>query len=170
MTLPKNEYPNYAQSYVDAAIKTEKNILENLQYSLSLVFETLGDLSKNKYDYAYAKDKWTIKELVQHLIDSERIFAYRALRISRDDTQNLLGFDETDFMTNFNLNDASMINLLKEFSLVRKSNIAMFKGFSNQMLQKIGEASNQPISVRALGVLMSGHVIHHINVIKERYL
>ncbi len=170
MTLPKNEYPNYAQTYVDAALKTNKNILDNLQHSLNLVFETLGNLPKEKQDFAYADGKWTIKELMQHLIDSERVFAYRALRISRNDKENLLGFDENDYAKYANTNDIEFIDLLKEFSLARKSNIAMFTGFSDAMLLKIGTASDQPISVRGLGVLMSGHVLHHLRIIEERYL
>ena len=170
MTLPSNEFPNYAQPYVYAAQKTTKNILENLQYSLNLVFELLGDLPMEKHEYAYAEGKWTIKELVQHMIDTERIFAYRAHRISRNDQENLFGFNEGEFIVNSNANAIDLIDLLKEFSLLRKSNITMFKNFSDDMLLKIGEASSQPISVRALGVLLSGHVLHHLTVIEERYL
>jgi len=170
MALPKNEFPSYATPYVMAAQKTDKNILENLQYSLNYLFEILGDLPKEKQNYAYAEGKWTVKELVQHLIDTERIFAYRALRISRNDKINLLGFDENEFAKNANVNNIEYIDLLKEFSQVRKSTISLFNGFSEEMLLKTGLASNQTISVRALGVLLSGHVLHHLEVIKERYL
>lgn len=170
MTLSENEYPNYAKLYVDAALKTNKNILDNLQFSLNEVFEVLGDLSVEKQNYAYAEEKWTIKELVQHIIDTERVFAYRAFRISRNDKENLLGFDENEFMDNTNVENIAYIDLLKEFSQVRKSTITLYKGFSEEMLLKIGTASEQSISVRALGVLLSGHVLHHLSVIKERYL
>ncbi len=170
MTLPTNEYPNYAKPYVDAALKTDKNILDNLQFSLNELFEVLGDLSVEKQNHAYANGKWTIKELIQHIIDSERVFAYRAFRISRNDKENLLGFDENEFMNNANVENIAYIDLLKEFSQVRKSTITLYKSFSEEMLLKIGTASEQTISVRALGVLLSGHVLHHLNIIKERYL
>ncbi len=170
MNLSKNEYPDYAVPYVNAALDTNKNCIDNLQYSLNKIFEILGNLPNEKQNYAYANGKWTIKELLQHLIDTERIFAYRALRISRNDKENIRGFDENDFVNNANVSDIAFIDLLKEFSQVRKSTITMYNGFTKEMLLKVGTASNLSISVRALGVLLSGHVLHHLRIIEERYL
>ncbi|MEE9349581.1 MAG: DinB family protein [Flavobacteriaceae bacterium] len=170
MRVPNNEYAPFYENYILTALKTNDNIIECLQESLEKVFLILGDISPDKHLYAYAESKWSVKELLLHMIETERIMAYRALRISRNEAQNLPGFDENAYVTNANANSIPFVDLLKEFSLVRKSTIALFKGFSDDMLLRIGTASDTRISVRALGFLLSGHVLHHLNIIEERYL
>jgi len=170
LELLKNEYAPFYEPYILAASKFDKGIIENLQNSLIHFFELLSDIPEEKQLFAYADNKWTIKELVQHMIDTERVMSYRALRISRGDKIALAGFDENEFISNANANQIPFIELLKEFSLVRKSSIAMFKGLSNEMLFLKGTASETEISVRALGYILTGHVLHHLNIIKERYL
>lgn len=170
LKLPDNEYAPFYKPYILAASKSDKGIVENLQDSLVRFFEILSELSEEKQLFAYAENKWTIKELVQHMIDTERVMSYRALRISRNDKIDLAGFDENDYVSNANANQIPFIELLKEFSLVRKSTIAMFKGFTDEMLLRKGTASETEISVRALGYILTGHVLHHLRIIEERYL
>ena len=124
----------------------------------------------DKFDYSYAEGKWTIKEIIQHIIDTERIFAYRALRISRNDKTPLPGFDENDYVDNTNAKRRGIQDLLSEFSAVRHSNLLMYKSFSDEQLRRIGIASNNEVSVRALGFLILGHLKHHQKVFQERYL
>ena len=170
LELPANEYAPFYKPYILAAATSDLGIIENLQDSLNQFFELLSSLPEEKQLFAYAEKKWTIKELVQHMIDAERVMSYRALRISRGDKTSLAGFDENDFVSNSNANLIPFIELLKEFSLVRKSSIAMFKGFTDEMLCCKGTASEAQVSVRALGHILTGHVLHHLNIIKERYL
>jgi hypothetical protein len=170
MRLNENEYSSFNKPYILEALNTGKEIIPNLQESLMRFFELLSELPEEKQLYAYETGKWTIKELVQHMIDNERIFAYRAHRFSRGDTTELLGFDENFFMENSNANEIPFVELLKEFSLVRKSTIVLFKGFTDEMLLKKGIASESLISVRAIGLLLTGHVLHHLQIIEERYL
>jgi len=170
LELLKNEYAPFYEPYIMAASKSDKGIIENLQNSLIQFFELLSDIPEEKQLFAYAENKWTIKELIQHMIDTERVMSYRALRISRGDKTALVGFDENDFVRNANANQIPYVELLKEFSLVRKSSIAMFKGISDEMLLLKGTASDTEVSVRALGYILTGHVLHHLNIISERYL
>ena len=124
----------------------------------------------DKFDYRYAEGKWTIKEIIQHIIDTERILAYRALRISRNDSTPLPGFDENNYANNTAANTRSLQDLLTELSAVRHSNLLLFKSFSKEQLLSRGIASDQPISVRAIGFMLIGHQKHHQKVFAERYL
>ncbi len=169
MKLFKDEYNNFYQPYIDA-VNLDEGILINLQNSLNKLFEVLGDIPTEKQNFAYAEGKWSLKELLLHLIDTERVMAYRALRISRQDETNLAGFDEQKYIWNANSENIEFIDLLKEFSLLRKANILLFKGISTEMLELKGTANDFPISVRALGYILSGHVLHHLKIVKERYL
>jgi uncharacterized damage-inducible protein DinB len=124
----------------------------------------------DKFDYQYAEGKWTIKEIIQHLIDSERVFSYRALRISRNDKTPLPGFDENDYVANSNGKERSLQSLLTEMAVVRQSTLSLFNSFSHEQLTKIGNASNREVSVRAIGFIIIGHQKHHQKVFSERYL
>lgn len=171
MKLSQTEYPSYFNNYIALAHEgSSEGIIETLQLSLEQFFLILSNLPEDKLLYAYEEGKWTIKELVGHIIDTERILAYRALRIGRNDKVNLLSFDENDFVANSNANDIPFVELLKEFSLLRKSTIAMYQSFNDTMLKRIGLMSGSNVSTQALGYVLSGHVIHHLNILKERYL
>lgn len=130
----------------------------------------LGSLSDEQLQYRYAEGKWTIKDIVGHLIDAERIFAYRALRFARKDATDLAGFDENSYVPASNANERSIQDLLAEFTVVRAATFALFKSFSDEMLTLSGTANNNPISVRALAYIIGGHEMHHLAVIKERYI
>jgi uncharacterized damage-inducible protein DinB len=168
--IPKNEYVPYFEQYIQLVSKEGKSILENLEDSQKEFESTLRNLHIEKHDFAYAEDKWTLKELIQHVIDTERIFCYRALCFARKDTTPLPGFDQDVFVDNDTANDRNYYDLLDEMETLRESTIQLYKSFSDEALLRIGVASDTEMSVRALGFLFSGHQIHHLNVVKERYL
>jgi uncharacterized damage-inducible protein DinB len=124
----------------------------------------------DKFDYRYAEGKWTIKDILQHLIDTERIFAYRALRFSRNDLTPLSSFDENEYVIEAKANRRSIQELLTELAVVRQATLSLFKTFSEEELLRIGTASSKPISVRALGFVIIGHQNHHQRFFEERYL
>lgn len=117
----------------------------------------------------YAPGKWTIKNIIQHVIDTERIMSYRALRFARKDSTPLPGFDEDYFAMNTKADNRTLNDLLEEFNIVRKSSIALFKSFNDEMLKQTGISFNKAISVLALGFTIAGHQIHHLNIIRKNY-
>lgn len=166
--LPVNEYSKFNATYIQAIENVE--LFEELEISLHSFIKFVQNIPMDKFDYSYAEGKWTIKEIIQHVIDTERIFAYRALRISRNDKTPLPGFEENDYAVNTDAKSRSIQNLLTEFSAVRHSNLLMFKSFSDEQLTRIGTASENTISVRAIGFILIGHQKHHQKVFEERYL
>jgi uncharacterized damage-inducible protein DinB len=166
--LPVNEYAGHFSTYIQAAANVE--LIEELEICLHDFIKFVQNIPMDKFDYRYAEGKWTIKDIIQHLIDAERIFAYRALRISRNDKTPLPGFEENDYVENTNANGRSIQDLLTEFSAVRQSTILLFKSLTDEQLKRIGIASNNEISVRALGFVTIGHQKHHQKVFQERYL
>ena len=166
--LPVNEYAEYYFQYIN--VLGEATLLEELEISLHEFIRFVQNIPMDKFDYRYAEGKWTIKEIIQHVIDTERIFAYRALRISRNDTTPLPGFDENEYINNTAANARGIQDLLTEFSAVRHSNIYLFKSFSIEQLERMGIASNAGVSVRAIGFILIGHQKHHQNIFEERYL
>jgi len=170
MTKPeKKEYPEFFQTYINA-LKTEDSLLNHLETSLKYFEEVLLEIELGKQEYRYAEGKWTVKEIVQHLIDVERVFVYRALRYSRKDSGPLLSFDENSFVANYDINKRNFDDMLNEFTLLRRSTIFMFQDFEEEILDRTGKVGDQSISVRAIGYICSGHVMHHLKVIKERYI
>jgi hypothetical protein len=132
--------------------------------------EFLKAIPAEKIDYRYAADKWTIREVLQHIIDAERVFAYRALRFARKDKTPLPGFDENLFAENSKADTRDWNSLIEEYNLVRKSNEYMFASFDQDQLDADGLAGNNANYVLALGYVMVGHALHHQKVTKERYL
>jgi uncharacterized damage-inducible protein DinB len=166
--LPVNEYAGHFATYIQAASNVE--LIEELEICLHDFIKFVQNIPMDKFDFRYAEGKWTIKDIIQHLIDAERIFNYRALRISRNDKTPLPGFEEDNYIDNTNANGRSIQDLLTEFSAVRQSTILLYKSFSDEQLKRIGIASNTEISVRALGFVTIGHQKHHQKVFQERYL
>lgn len=167
--LPKNEYAPYFEQYIKLVDIENKSIIENLEDSQTVFDSFMRSFPKEKHELAYAEGKWTIKEVIQHIIDTELIFCYRALCFARNDKTSLPGFDHDLYVKNSNANSKNYFDLLDEMSTFRKNTIQLFKGFNNEALLRIGEASKNKISVRALGYLFSGHQLHHFSIIKERY-
>lgn len=165
----KKEYPEFYQTYINA-LEVDDTLLNHLESSLKYFEEVLLDIALSKQEYRYAEGKWTIKEIVQHLIDTERVFIYRALRYSRKDSGSLLSFDENSFVTNYQINKRNFDDMLNEFTLLRRSTIFMFQDFDEEIMDRAGKVGALSISVRAIGYICSGHVMHHLKVIKERYI
>lgn len=166
--LSANEYNEYYVAYIGLA--GSNSLIDGLQEGLKTTVEFLKRVPEEKLEYRYAEGKWTIKEILRHIIDTERIFAYRALRFARNDQTALPGFDQDAYISPSNANLKTLDNLLHEFETNRLSTISLFRNFSDSMLKGIGEASNNPMSARAAGFIIIGHEIHHCSVIEERYL
>ena len=166
--IKTNEYAPYYGTYISKA--PDMDIIEGLRQNGKLIKEALESLPEDKWDHSYAPGKWTIKELVHHIIDTERIFSYRALRFGRGDTTDLPGFDQDDFVSGANSNSRTSVSLIAEYKAVRESTICLFESFSQDDLLRIGIASGSPMSVRALGFVIVGHETHHLNILNERYL
>ncbi|NRS87611.1 putative damage-inducible protein DinB [Flavobacterium sp. 7E] len=166
--LKKTEYAPYFEGYVQAA--KEADLIEELEICLHDFIRFVQNIPMDKFDYRYAEGKWTIKEIIQHLIDTERIFAYRALRISRNDQTPLPGFEENDYVANSNANERNLQGLLTEMAVVRQATLSLFKSFSKEQLLRTGIASNNTVSVRAIGFITIGHQKHHQQIYQERYL
>ncbi|MDN3673542.1 DinB family protein [Flavobacterium branchiarum] len=166
--LLENEYSGGFKTYVQEAGNV--NLIEELEISLHDFIRFVQNIPMDKFDYRYAEGKWTIKEIIQHVIDTERIFAYRALRFSRNDKTALASFEENDYVDNTNANARGLQDLLTELSAVRHSNLLFYKSLSEEQLKRVGTASNNQISVRALGFIIIGHQKHHQKVFQERYL
>jgi hypothetical protein len=164
----ETEYAAYYQGYVDQV--TEGDIMQVLRSELDDLDVLLGRVPAEKETYAYAEGKWTIREIVGHLIDGERVFGYRALCIARGEKQNLPGFDQNDYMLTAPYNAIELEDLLSEMRLVRLSNIAMFRSLDEEGWNRAGMANGNEVTVRAIAFIMGGHVRHHMNVLKERYL
>ena len=166
--LPINEYADFYKSYIQALEDVE--LIEELEISLHDFIRFVQNIPMDKFDYCYAQGKWTIKEIIQHLIDSERVFSYRALRISRNDKTPLPGFDENEYVANSNGNKRNLQGLLTELAVVRQATLSLFNSFSQEQLQYVGIASDNEVSVRAIGFIIIGHQKHHQKIFVERYL
>jgi len=148
----------------------EDDLLEAFSKQSAAFIRFLETIPTEKYDYRYAEGKWTIKEVLQHIIDAERVFAYRALRFARKDGTPLPGFDENLFAANAKADQRSWDKLVEEFKVVRRSSELMFQSFDDDQLQSRGISSNNANYVLALGFVIVGHAVHHQKITKERYL
>lgn len=163
-----SEYDPYYAKYI--SLITEPDLIKVLEEQPAELRSLLGSLDEEKGKFAYAEGKWTIKESISHLIDGERIFAYRVLRISRGDKTPIEGFEQDGYIENSHANDRSFDDLLEELGLLRKANVRLLKTLREDGWMRTGTASEKPISVRALGYIMAGHVRHHIGIFKGQYL
>lgn len=167
-TLAKNEYDSYYQLYLNL-VDEETELIQGFKEEHKKNLHFYQNIPVEKLHYQYAEGKWTPKEVFQHIIDTERIFCYRALRIARKDFTELPGFDQDAYVPNSYANLKSLEQLLDEYSSLRLANISLYKGFSNEILKHLGKASKGPVSVRAIPFILMGHEKHHINIFKEKY-
>lgn len=165
----EGEYTPYAIMYI-RLVPDEGLLLQYLKEHFEKTRELTLSLSEEKLLYRYAANKWTIKELLVHITDDERIYAYRALRFARGDKTQLPGFEQDDFVSYSNANNRPVRNILEELEAVRNATITLFESFDSAALSRKGIADNNPVTVRALGYHIAGHELHHINIIKEKYL
>lgn len=163
-----DEHAAYYSRYID--LVPEGNIIELLFQQIDETKNLFLSIDEEKSKYRYAADKWSIREVLGHILDGERIFAYRALRFSRNDSTEIAGFEQNLYTANSNHDNILLSNLLEEFILVRKSNILLFQSFTEDMWLRRGVASKNSVSVRAIPFIMFGHCTHHLNVIKNKYL
>lgn len=164
----ENEYGAYYHGYIQKV--PTGTIVENLENCIKETVTVLKDIPEEKGDYRYAEGKWTIKELLQHMVDVERVMSYRALRVGRGDQTPIPGFDQDEYVLTCNAADRTVADLTAEFQAIRQATIHLFEHFTDEMLLNIGNASGNPISTRALGFILIGHELHHMNILKERYL
>lgn len=164
----KNEYFHYYETYV--SLVDETDIVAAFESQSDELSELFDSISEEKSAFAYAEGKWSIKELVGHLIDGERMFGYRALRISRGDETPIEGFEQDGYVENAPFNDYRFSDLAEELLFVRKASILFFKHLKETDWTRMGTASGNPVSVRALAYIMVGHIRHHTNILRDRYL
>ena len=161
------EYGAFYQTYINYTSGKDYSILVQ-QYNERII-EAWNAIPTEKINFAYAPDKWTIKQMLQHVIDTERIFAYRALAIARKEPAALLGFDENEYAKNATASHRNWKEMIAEWKILRLSTNILFGSFTEEDLKQKGTASNLPISVNALGFIIFGHALHHLHVLKERY-
>ena len=170
--MPKplpGEFAPFYQGYVDQ-VKGE-DVVDILASSHEPLQFFLQQLENKDLSYSYAPGKWTLAQLLQHVIDTERVFAYRAMCISRGEKQGLPGFDENEYAAEAPSAGRKWKGLAEELLTLRKASIILFRSLEKEnALNKTGTASGKSISVNALGFIMAGHVLHHINIIKDRYI
>lgn len=164
----KDEYAEFYANYV--SLVEENDIVTALREQTNNVRELLGGISTEKQNYRYAEGKWSVREVLGHLVDAERVFSYRALRISRGDETPLASFEENFYVAESNFAWTEFSDLLEEFSALRQSNVLLFKNLTDEMRLRRGTASGATVSVRALAFIMCGHVSHHANILRTRYL
>ena len=163
-----SEYAPFYAGYV--AKVPEGDLVATLDGQSGEYFQALNPITDTKGNFAYAPGKWTIKELLLHVVDAERVFSYRAMRIARSDTTPLPGFDEKAWVPHSGANDRSVADLLGEFRAVRGATLAMLRHLPPDSVTRRGVASEREISVRALAWIIAGHAIHHLGILRERYL
>ncbi|MBT8287516.1 MAG: DinB family protein [Flavobacteriaceae bacterium] len=166
--LQQGEYGDYYHGYIQLA--GEQELLTALEKSGSKMIEFFNSIPESKMEIAYARGKWTIKELIVHLIDAERVFTYRAMRFARQDSTDLPGFDQDEYVAVSKANERSKKSLIEDYKAVREATINLYRSFDDDMLRYIGTANNNPASARAIGFIIVGHERHHAQIISERYL
>ncbi|WP_209389293.1 DinB family protein [Chryseobacterium sp. RR2-3-20] len=163
-----NDFEKYVQRYLN--LIPSDNWIEELTESGKKTVEIYSDIFEKQSLFAYDTGKWTLKELLLHLSDTERVFQYRILAIARGDQNELPGFDENSYANNSFANERSLQSLIEEYKLIRNSSEILLKSARSSALQNVGNANGNRISAETIGKLIVGHNIHHLNIISERYL
>ncbi|MGM0834577.1 MAG: DinB family protein [Bacillota bacterium] len=164
----ENEYPSYYYNYIK--LVPSGNLLEILEDQIKEAVTFFSGLSEEQGNLAYANGKWTVKEVIGHIIDTERIMSYRLLRISRGDKSPLAGFSEEDYAVEGKFTERMLTELVEELQTVRKSTISLLRGMPEHVWLRGGIANELPVTAQAVAYIIAGHLIHHLNIIEERYL
>jgi len=162
-----NEVVDFFQAYVAKA--QGNDLFAALDHALQRARSIAATISPDREEHRYAEGKWSIKEVYQHITDTERILSYRALRFARNDATELAGFDENDYVARAGTERRTLNDLFEEHIIVRNATTALFHSFSGDMLTRVGVANGNTISVRALGWSIAGHALHHMDIIDQRY-
>jgi hypothetical protein len=168
INLNPNEVAPYYVDYIK--LVPEQDIVKGLTNQTEELIHFFTSIPVFKHEFRYMEGKWTVKDIILHLIDAERILSYRALRIARNDKTALPGFEENDYVISARANERVFESLLAEYKTVRQATISLFESFSKEDLQQLGLASNNSVSVRGIGYIILGHELHHKQIILERYL
>lgn len=164
-----SEYNQFYSGYLNM-IPAETNLIMGFQDNLHAIQTFFNDIPQEKLEYKYDVDKWTVKEVFQHMIDCERVFQFRCFHIARHDKTPLPGFEENDYIASSKANTKSIETLIGEFTIVHKGFIALLQSVSIEDLMQISVVNGAPVSARALAFITLGHYKHHVNIIKQRYL
>lgn len=162
------EFGAYFGRYIDLVSEQDLNLA--LAKSLQSGLPFWSSIPEEDAAYRYAEGKWSVKQVLLHIIDTERIFCYRALSFARGETQSIPGYDENAYADNSDTELRTMQSLVEEYKSVRNSTLTLFKNLSAEAMIAIGNANDMPMSARAAGFIIVGHEMHHMNVVKERYL
>ncbi len=168
MNISHDEFNPYYLPYIQLA--ANQDIVLGLKKNVISVIDFYQNIPSEKLEHAYAEGKWTPKDILLHIIDTERVFVYRAMRIARQDKTEMVGFEQDDYVDAGKANNRTINSLIEEYKAVRNATIVLFDSFSDEELKSIGKANGSPVSVRAIGYIITGHENHHNNVIRERYL
>lgn len=163
-----NFYPVYYHSYISKV--PEGNPMDLFSMSLKELLSSLAMVSDQQANESYAEGKWSIKEILQHLIDTERIFSFRALAFARGDQNEIQGYDHEAYAEKSNANQRTLKSLLEELKELRTSTQTLFQSFSSEMLQQSGIANGQKLKVEQLQYIIIGHEMHHLSIIEQKYL
>ncbi|MGV3529181.1 MAG: DinB family protein [Flavisolibacter sp.] len=160
--------PAFYQNYVH--LVREEDLTKALKNSAKAAEELFYSIPEDQWSFRYAPEKWSISDMLQHLVDAERIFCYRALCFARKDATPLPGFDENDYAAVAGADQRTKSDLMEEFAAVRKATVLLFSSFTDEQVNATGVANQHEISVSAIGFVIAGHLWHHMNVVRERYL
>lgn len=163
------EYPPYAEMYMKY-LPDDGLLLQHLQDNYNIVKNLIFSLPEEKLYYRYAPGKWTIKEVLVHIIDDERIYAYRTLCFARNEQTPLPGFEQDDYARYSGANERELSTIFDEYEAVRQATITLFNGLPEEALTRSGMANNNRATVRALGYHIAGHELHHLHIIRQHYL
>lgn len=168
MRPTKDEYPSFFETYVSKV--PDGDIVQQMRQGVENTVKLISPLNDDLLNYRYAEGKWSIKEVLMHLSDAERIFSYRALRFARRDKTDLPGFDENIYVPASKATQRTAESILNEYQTVRAASLTLFENLDDEALQERGTANGRTTSVRAMAYILVGHELHHVGIIKERYL
>jgi uncharacterized damage-inducible protein DinB len=166
--LESNEYASYYSTYVD--LVPEGDMISILMHQMEETEDIIKDLTEQQAHFSYGVGKWSIKEVIGHIADTERIMGYRLLSFARGEKAELPGYDDNDYVRNASFNGLSLQDLLENFQITRKSTLQLIKSLPSEAFLRRGKANGSEVSVRALVYIIAGHELHHRNLIKERYM
>ncbi|WP_435625586.1 DinB family protein [Flagellimonas sp.] len=162
------EYHPYYGNYIQ--LSEDAPVLQLLEHGMKVFQDVVADIPESQMGFSYEPGKWTIAELLLHLLDAERVFQHRAFRFARNDKTALPGFEQDDYVLESRAGERSKEDIIQEYLAIRNSSIQLFGSFDEDVMQRVGTASGSPMSVRALGHVIVGHQVHHLNILHERYL